>query len=54
MEITDIVQQYAAEQQAQKNSSLTETTNENTSVNQEQAAVPTAQEVPAEQTITPI
>jgi len=54
MEITDIVQQYAAEQQAQTNSSLTETTTENTSVNQEQAAVPTAQEVPAEQTITPV
>jgi len=52
MEITDIVQQYAAEQQ--KNSSLTETTTENTSVNQEQVAVPTAQEVPAEQTITPV
>jgi len=47
MEITDIVQQYAAEQQ--KNSSLTEATTENTSVNQEQAAVPTAQDVPAEQ-----
>ena len=54
MEITDIVQQYAAEQQAQTNSSLTETTTENTSVNQEQAAVPTAQEVLAEQTITPV
>jgi hypothetical protein len=54
MEITDIVQQYAAEQQAQTNSSLTETTTDNTSVNQEQAAVPTAQEVPAEQTITPV
>ena len=54
MEITDIVQQYAAEQQAQTNSSLTETTTENTSVNQEQAAVPTAQAVPAEQTITSV
>jgi hypothetical protein len=54
MEITDIVQQYAAEQQAQTNSSLTETTTENTSVNQEQAAMPVAQEVPAEQTITPV
>ena len=55
MEITDIVQQYAAEQQ--EKSSLTETTEsttENNSVNQEQAAVPTAQEVPAEQTITPV
>jgi len=56
MEITDIVQQYATEQQ-QKNSSLTETTEattENNSAVQEQAAVPTAQEVPAEQTITPV
>jgi len=55
MEITDIVQQYAAEQQ--EKSSLTETTEsttENNSVAQEQAAVPTAQEVPAEQTITPV
>lgn len=55
MEITDIVQQYAAEQQ--EKSSLTETTEsttENNSVNQEQAAVPTAQEIPAEQTITPV
>ena len=52
MEITDIVQQYAAEQKA--SSSLTETTTENNSVAQEQAAVPTAQEVPAEQTITPV
>lgn len=54
MEITDIVQQYAAEQQTQANSSLTETTTENTSVNQEQAAAPIAQEVPAEQAITPV
>lgn len=56
MEITDIVQQYATEQQ-QKNSSLTETTEATTESNsavQEQAAVPTAQEVPAEQTITPV
>ena len=56
MEITDIVQQYATEQQ-QKNSSLTETTEattENNSAVQEQAAVPTAQEVPADQTITPV
>ena len=55
MEITDIVQQYAAEQQ--KNSSLTETTEvatESNSAVQEQAAVPTAQEVPADQTITPV
>ena len=55
MEITDIVQQYAAEQQ--KNSSLTETTEATTESNsavQEQAAVPTAQEVPADQTITPV
>ena len=54
MEITDIVQQYAAEQQTQANSSLTETTTENTSVNQELAAAPIAQEVQAEQTITPV
>jgi hypothetical protein len=55
MEITDIVQQYANEQQ-QKNSSFTETTEstESNSAVQEQAAVPIAQEVPAEQTITPV
>jgi len=49
MEITDIVQQYAAEQQA-SNSSLTET---NQPI-QEQAAVPTAEPVPAEQTVTQV
>jgi hypothetical protein len=55
MENTDFMQQYAAEQQA-SNSSLTETT-ETTEVNeltQEQAAVPIAEAVPAEQTITPV
>ena len=45
MENTDFMQQYAAEKQA---SSLTE------QPSQEQAAVPTAEAVPAEQTITPI
>ena len=49
MEITDIVQQYAAEQQA-SSSSLTET-NQPT---QEQAAVPSAEAVPAEQTLTSV
>lgn len=49
MEITDIVQQYAAEQQA-SSSSLTET---NQPI-QEQAAVPTAEPVPAEQTVTSV
>ena len=55
MENTDFMQQYAAEKQA-SNSSLTETT-ETTELNQptqEQAAVPTAEAVPAEQTITPV
>ena len=46
MENTDFMQQYAAEKQA--SSSLTE------QPNQEQAAVPTAEAVPAEQTITPV
>jgi hypothetical protein len=55
MENTDFMQQYAAEQQA-SNSSLTETTEttESNQLTQEQAAVPTAEAVPAEQTITPV